>query len=97
MRFVTQILSWGINDNAALGRQTTRDESTDAEVFETQPMQVEGLAPLGHGPRTGPLPEGGTDGAVEVFRATRVAAGDSISVALSEVGELRIWGGFRVS
>lgn len=32
----------------------------------------------------------------EGFRAVQVAAGDSISVAISEKGELRAWGSFRV-
>jgi len=33
----------------------------------------------------------------EKFRAVRVAAGDSISAAISSEGELRVWGSFRVS
>ena len=33
----------------------------------------------------------------EEFRAVRVAAGDSISAAISDKGELRVWGSFRVS
>lgn len=40
----------------------------------------------------------GTDAAsVEPFRAVRVAAGDSVSLAISDRGELRAWGSFRVS
>jgi regulator of chromosome condensation len=30
------------------------------------------------------------------FHAVKVAAGDSISAAISTVGELRVWGSFRV-
>lgn len=60
-------------------------------------MQIEGLSPTGVGILSGPLPEGGREGPVEKFRATRVAAGDSISVALSDQGEVRVWGSFRVS
>lgn len=60
-------------------------------------MQVEGLSPTGVGILGGPLPTGGKEGPVERFRATRVAAGDSISVALSDQGEVRVWGSFRVS
>jgi regulator of chromosome condensation len=30
------------------------------------------------------------------FRAVQVAAGDSVSVAISDKGELRAWGSFRV-
>lgn len=33
----------------------------------------------------------------EDFKAVRVAAGDSVSLALSDNGELRCWGSFRVS
>ena len=33
----------------------------------------------------------------EAFRAVRIAAGDSVSVALGEDGQLRAWGSFRVS
>lgn len=32
----------------------------------------------------------------EKFRAVHVAAGDSVSVAISDVGQLRAWGSFRV-
>lgn len=67
----------------------------DAETFETQPLPVEGLSPSGIGTIGGPLPLGGTQGEVERFRATRVAAGDSVSVALNERGEVRVWGSFR--
>lgn len=33
----------------------------------------------------------------EGFRAIKVVAGDSVSVALGIKGELRVWGSFRVS
>jgi regulator of chromosome condensation len=32
----------------------------------------------------------------EQFRAVGIAAGDSISVAIGETGELKAWGSFRV-
>lgn len=32
----------------------------------------------------------------EGFKAVRVAAGDSVSLALSDLGEVRCWGSFRV-
>lgn len=91
-----RLWSWGINDNAALGRQTTREADIDAEVFETEPMPVEGLSPTGRGILPGSKSEGGgTEGEVETFRATRIAAGDSVSVALSQDGQVRVWGSFR--
>ncbi|KDN44271.1 RCC1/BLIP-II [Tilletiaria anomala UBC 951] len=89
------IYTWGINDNAALGRRTTRDPEVDAEILETQPLPVEGLSPTGRGVVGGAGPEGGKEGDVENFRATRVAASSNCSVALSDQGELRIWGSFR--
>ena len=33
---------------------------------------------------------------LEDFNAVRVAAGDSVSLAISDNGELRCWGSFRV-
>jgi regulator of chromosome condensation len=33
----------------------------------------------------------------EDFRAVKIAAGDSISAALSDKGELKVWGSFFVS
>ncbi|KAM0790239.1 hypothetical protein ACM66B_005548 [Microbotryomycetes sp. NB124-2] len=71
-----RVWSWGINDNAALGR-VTAIEGVDAETLETKPMLVEGLP--------------------DDFKAVRVAAGDSVSLALSDRGELRCWGSFRNS
>ncbi|KAG8698245.1 hypothetical protein FRC09_007335 [Ceratobasidium sp. 395] len=80
-----KVWTWGINDNAALGRPTVNvahpekpNEIIEAEVLETQPMVVQTL-----------LDEG--------FRAINVCAGDSISVALGEGGAIRVWGSFRSS
>ncbi|KAL7422402.1 hypothetical protein Q5752_003048 [Cryptotrichosporon argae] len=77
------VRSWGINDNAALGRETANvpdpakpGSTLPAEDFETWPLVVPSLAHAG-------------------FRAVKVAAGDSVSVALSDKGELRAWGSFR--
>jgi len=93
-----QVFSWGINDNAALGRRTDREyPEIAAEVYETEPMQVEGFSPSGEGILGGPKPSGGKTGEVDKFRATRIAAGDSVSVAVSDEGEVRVWGSFRVS
>ncbi|GAB1527603.1 hypothetical protein RhiTH_010779 [Rhizoctonia solani] len=82
---VGRVWSWGINDNAALGRPTVNvthperpNEVVEAEVLETEPMVVKTLVD-------------------EEFRAVDVCAGDSISVALGEGGALRVWGSFRSS
>ncbi|OCF40717.1 pim1 protein + RNA transporter 2 [Kwoniella heveanensis CBS 569] len=78
-----RVRSWGINDNAALGRKTTDvpDPANPSamipnEDLETYPFVVESLEKEG-------------------FRAVQVAAGDSVSIALSDKGELRAWGSFR--
>ncbi|KAG8934737.1 hypothetical protein FRC02_009318 [Tulasnella sp. 418] len=79
-----RVWSWGINDNAALGRITVghqdpeTNEPVDSDVFESQPMVVQSLVD-------------------ENFRAINVAAGDSVSVAIGEKGEVRAWGSFRSS
>ena len=82
---VSQVWSWGINDNASLGRATNDVPDPDnpghdiePEILETQPIAIPTLAKDG-------------------FRAVTVAAGDSISVALGSKGELRAWGSFRVT
>lgn len=76
--------SWGINDNAALGRHTVDvydpenpNTPIDAEILETSPALIQTLVD-------------------EEFRAVKVVAGDSVSVALGIKGELRVWGSFRV-
>lgn len=79
-----EVWSWGINDNASLGRPTVgvpdpddSNEILEAEILETQPLVVQTLVD-------------------EEFRAVEVAAGDSVSVALGSEGQLRVWGSFRV-
>jgi regulator of chromosome condensation len=82
---IHQIWSWGINDNASLGRVTADvpDPANEGAIIpnedlETYPMVIESLTKQG-------------------FRAVEVAAGDSCSVAISDKGELKTWGSFRVS
>ena len=77
-----RIRSWGINDNACLGRVTSDVLDADGnvienEALETVPFVIESLEK-------------------ENFRAVSVAAGDSVSVAVSDKGEIRAWGSFRV-
>ncbi|KAA1103060.1 hypothetical protein PGT21_005334 [Puccinia graminis f. sp. tritici] len=79
-----KIWTWGINDNAALGRQTEGIEGVEQEELETRPMSVATLSPQ-------PDPESNRT----PFKAARVCAGDSVSVAVSEEGELVAWGSFR--
>ncbi|MBW0524459.1 hypothetical protein O181_064174, partial [Austropuccinia psidii MF-1] len=79
-----QIWSWGINDNAALGRKTEGIEGVEQEELESRPMLVSALNPQSN-PDSGSHP----------FKAARVSAGDSVSVAISDQGELVAWGSFR--
>lgn len=76
-----KVWSWGVNDDSALGRPT--EGVVDAEG---KPMDMEELAATPHVIEA--LREQG-------FRAVAVEAGDCIGVALSDKGELRIWGTFR--
>lgn len=68
-----------INDNAALGRLTSKPD-IESEELEANLYPVEGLTGLNE----------------EEFKAIRVAAGDSVSLAVSEQGEVKAWGSFRV-
>ena len=78
-----QVWSWGVNDDSALGRQTEGVKDADGN-----PIDMEELAATPHV----------VDALVaQKFRAVQVVAGDCTGVALSDRGELRIWGTFRVS
>lgn len=72
-----QVWSWGVNDNAALGRKTAKVEGKTSDELEMTPAVVPRLEEEG-------------------FRAVRVAGGDSVSVAVSDAGGLKVWGSFRV-
>ncbi|KAG9035920.1 hypothetical protein FRB95_010323 [Tulasnella sp. JGI-2019a] len=78
---IGRVWSWGINDGAALGRVTAG--KTDPTTGEIIDADVFESTP----------------GLVDLvdFRAVSVAAGDSVGLALSDKGELRIWGSFRSS
>ncbi|THH30681.1 hypothetical protein EUX98_g3490 [Antrodiella citrinella] len=77
------VWSCGVNDDAALGRITNNVPNPDKEGefldIDTLTSQPYPLQTL--------VDEG--------FRAVRIAAGDSISAALSDQGDLRVWGSFR--
>lgn len=80
-----QFRSWGVNDNSSLGRQTQKvpDPNKRGEMIPHDLLESQPLI-------------------VEYlqtigFRTVKVAAGDSVSVALSDHGDLRAWGSFRVS
>ncbi|KAI0796863.1 regulator of chromosome condensation 1/beta-lactamase-inhibitor protein II [Abortiporus biennis] len=77
------VWSCGVNDDAALGRVTNEvpnPEKPDEFLdIDTLTAQPYPLQSL----------------ADEGFRAVRIAAGDTISAAISDKGELRVWGSFR--
>lgn len=72
----------GVNDDAALGRKTSEVPNPD------KPGEFLNADFLSTIPAKVELPEG--------YRAVSIAAGDSISAAISTTGELRVWGSFRV-
>lgn len=77
--------SCGVNDNAALGRITNNvpDPKNPGSFLD--------IDELTSWPR--PI-QALMD---ENFRAVRVAAGDNTGAAISDQGEFRVWGTFRVS
>lgn len=79
-----QVWSCGNNDGAALGRQTDNvpDPHNTGSVLDDDELS------------TTPHPvQSLVD---EKFRTVKIAAGDNLSVALSETGYLRVWGSLRV-
>ena len=89
-----QILSWGVNDQGALGRDTTWEgklKDMDAESDSDSDDDDSGMNPREAMPARIPataFPEG------TVF--TQVAAADSSSFALTDEGLVYGWGTFRV-
>ncbi|KAJ8515345.1 hypothetical protein ONZ45_g7233 [Pleurotus djamor] len=75
----------GVNDDAALGRVTK--DVPDPEN-PGQFLNVDDLTSVPH-----PL----TSLVDEKFRAVKIIAGDSISAAVSDQGDLRVWGTFRAN
>lgn len=73
--------SWGVNDTFALGRSTIWKVDEDDE--DEPPMN-----PYESTPHLVKFPKG--------TMITRIAAGDNISVALTETGSVYAWGTFRV-
>lgn len=82
--FYCQVWSCGTNDDAALGRVTSEVPDPDKPG---EFLDVDTLTATPHPVQS--LVD-------ENFRAVRIAAGDSISAAISTNGDLRAWGHFRV-
>ncbi|PFH51391.1 hypothetical protein AMATHDRAFT_47104 [Amanita thiersii Skay4041] len=79
------VWTFGTNDDAALGR-VTQDVPDPDKLGEF--LDVDQLTSIPH-----PL----ESLVKENFRAVQVVSGDSICAAISEGGELRVWGSFRVN
>lgn len=79
------VWSCGVNDDAALGRVTKDVPDPDNPG---KFIHIDELTAVPY-PLQSLVDEG--------FRAVRIAAGDSISAAISDDGELRVWGSFRAA
>ncbi|KAI0974987.1 regulator of chromosome condensation 1/beta-lactamase-inhibitor protein II [Xylaria arbuscula] len=87
-----QIITWGVNDNKALGRNTDWDGGLRDVDAESADEDDESLNPLESTPTDIPaknFPPG--------TRFAQVAAGDSCSFALTDTGLVYGWGTFRNS
>ncbi|KAI5842931.1 regulator of chromosome condensation 1/beta-lactamase-inhibitor protein II [Morchella snyderi] len=82
-----QVYSWGVNDQYALGRET-KVEAREKNVDESDSDDEEPLNELESTPM---LIDSFPEGTV----ITRIAAGDSISVAVTDTGKVWSWGTFR--
>lgn len=90
-----KILTWGVNDQGALGRDTTWDgglRDADAEDDDDNGDDFEALNPIECTPA-----EVSTNNIVNGTKFVKVVASDSASFALTEDGRLYGWGTFRVS
>jgi regulator of chromosome condensation len=88
-----KILTWGVNDNGALGRDTTFEAPTrDADASDDDEDDGRSLNPLESTPTAIPAEHFGKD-----VRFAQVAATDSASFALTTEGFVYGWGTFSVS
>ncbi len=85
-----RILTSGAEDYGTLGRKH-RGAAGDAEESYFNFAPVEGISPSGRGIN----PIDGKEGAVEKYRATRIASADAAGAALDDQGRLRSWGYFK--
>lgn len=89
-----RILTWGVNDNYALGRDTTWDgeKLRDMEDDASSADDEDDLNPLESIPT--PIPASSFPPGT---RFTQVAAADNLSLALTDTGIVYAWGTFLVS
>lgn len=91
-----KILSWGVNDQGALGR-STKWEGGLRDVDASESDEEEEDDDTGLNPRESTPAEVDTSGIAPGTKFVRVAACDSASFALTEDGRVYGWGTFRVS
>jgi len=84
-----RVWTWGVNDQGVLGRDTTWSPNNEDTAMDSDEEDEEQLNPRESVPG---LVEGFPEGTV----VTKVACGDSITVALTKEGQVYAWGTFRV-
>lgn len=88
-----KIITWGVNDDSALGRDTQWDgKSRDIDAASDDEDDDEDMNPLESSPMEIPA-----DYFPPNIRFVQVAAGDSCSFVLTDTGLVYGWGTFRVS
>jgi regulator of chromosome condensation len=91
-----KILTWGVNDQGSLGRDTTWDgglRDVDAEESDSDDDDDDS----GLNPKESTPAEVDMSGVEEDTKFVQVVASDSASFALTEEGKVYGWGTFRVS
>ena len=95
LTYDNKILTWGVNDEGALGRDTTWDgglRDMDAAEDSDEDEDDNGLNPKESTPGEVDFSQAEL---AEGTRFTEVAAGDSCSLALTDDGRVYGWGTFR--
>ncbi|ROW03537.1 hypothetical protein VSDG_01273 [Cytospora chrysosperma] len=90
-----KILTWGVNDQGALGRDTAWDggvRDADADDSDDESEEFENMNPLESTPA-----EVNTKNIAPGIKFVKVVASDSASFALTEDGRVYGWGTFRSS
>ena len=88
-----KVYTWGVNDLGALGRITkAKDEKLKDADADSSDSDDEDEVPLNEDEST-PKPVDFPEGTI----ITRIAAGDSLSLAVTNAGRVYGWGTFRVS
>lgn len=92
-----KVLTWGVNDQGALGRDTTWEGGLKEMGAESDDSESESDDDAGLNPRESTPTEIPQDKFPAGTVFTQVAAGDSCSFALTDEGLVYGWGTFRVS